>query len=295
MAAFALESELERSILDLYGAANLSDLGPDYLSHALEKRGNSGALITLMSDGLVRKTGQPDTVVGARVVSQGQWILQHSNPALPRVHDVFQDGSGWGYTMERLDTVPLELLDGRKLAAVMVQLLQDHFWCKPAEVEFDEAAHAERLAPIVQPLTGKDRTIFQQLYDRVEWDKLTTGLTHGDPVFQNVLFAPDCSMVLCDPILSTPALPDVIAVDVAHIFLSCVGYERLTYRLPGPGNIPLDSIASMAALTPEDLIASLYFAVMCVLRAMVYVSPETAKILLEECMGRLIGEAACHV
>ncbi|MFI7123106.1 hypothetical protein [Amycolatopsis sp. NPDC049868] len=291
----APESELMKTILNTYGNSNLPDTVTDYLSQTAAKRGNSGADIAITHDCHARKTGPPNTVLGARVVSQGQWIKRHSNPALPRVHDVFKTDTQWGYTMEILDTVPLELLDGQKLVAAMVQLLHDHFWHKPSEVEFDREAHEHRLAPITGPLSGREREIFYRLFEAIDWANLTGGLTHGDPVFQNVLFRQDSAIVLVDPIPATPGVPDLIAVDVAHIFMSCVGYERLTYDLPASIEVSLDSVASMASLTQADMIASLYFAVMSVLRAMVYVPTSTAKILLDECVGQLIGEATCHL
>lgn len=282
-----------RRIMEAYGSS--SSPGPDLHCRVADQRGRSGADITPKSHDQIDKYGPPNTALGSRVVAQGEWILRHRNQALPTVRGVFRNNSQWGYTMDRLDTIPLELLDGRKLATSIVRLLKSSFWRQPPEAEFDESAHADRLSTITAPLTGRRREVFDQLRGRIEWDRLSRGLTHGDPIFDNVLFARDGSTILIDPIPSTPGLPDVIALDIGRIFQSCVGYERVTYELPAPDNVPLDIIISMTGLAHDDLIAALYFGIVHLLRSMVYVSARKAKHLLEECVDSLIGAATCRL
>jgi hypothetical protein len=77
---------------------------------------------------------------------------------------------------------------------------------------------------------------------------------------------------------------------VGRVFQSCIGYERVTYGLRGPGNVPLDLVTVANALPEQDLIASFYFGIVHLLRAMVYVPTATATLLLDECVGRLIEE-----
>ncbi len=279
--------------MEAYGLS--SSPGPELHYRVPDQRGRSGADITPASEDQVVKYGPPNTTLGSRVVAQGEWILGHSNQALPEVRSVFRNSSQWGYTMDRLDTIPLELLDGRKLATSIVRLLQASFWREAPEVEFDESAHADRLSPITAPLTGRRRDVFDRLRARIEWDRLSRGLTHGDPIFDNVLFTRDGSMILIDPIPSTPGLPDVIALDIGRIFQSCVGYERVTYELPAPDNVPLDMVISMTRLAHDDLMAALYFGIVHLLRSMVYVSARKAKHLLEECVDSLIGAATCRL
>lgn len=241
-------------------------------------RGRSGATFSIGDWSVVKRGNR-------RVGEQGRWLRSNFAPSLPGVMHL----SDTAYSMEKLTSFPIHLIDTRVTLDQIASMLQRDLWRRPAHVKFDAAAHAARLAPL--PMTPFIASKLAVMYRNIEWDCLATGLTHGDPILDNVMIRPDTGeLVLTDPIPATPALPDLLVVDMGRLFQSAAGYERITYGLGGPSNATLRSLRFTDALSPNELHAAHYFGIVHCLRAMVYVDRSTADAIAVHCIGAILDE-----
>lgn len=222
------------------------------------RRGSSQATF-IIEDENVRKSDSP--VTGRRVRDQGIWLRKYDESlCLPAVHEVYADG----YLMEKLGDGGLyfDYPDLLKLCKRIIATLEDKLWNLEFEnvlrtlVEYNEdpssmdlfesnPCHRHYVKQLLRDVNlirslGKTMSRYE---DRINWRHLRRGLTHGDPIYDNVMYRPkpewqkgSHQLVLIDPIPATPAIPDVLAVDVGRVIQSAVGYEELRYV--NLGNIP---------------------------------------------------------
>jgi len=179
------------------------------------RRGSSGAVISEVP--FIIKEGD------ARVALQGRWLQAHPWGMLPRVYAVDETS----YVMERLVDPPYAMLNHRAFLSRVFMVLQELRW-RPAAVRLNHDAHLLKLRdlPIVRNAHELDR--FAILGERIDWDTLNVGLTHGDPTLDNVMLR-GSDIVLIDPIPATPAVPDLWSVDTGKLLQSLLGYEVLRY------------------------------------------------------------------
>lgn len=204
-------------------------------------RGTSGARIYRVHDH-VRKVGGPGEV-GQRVRTQGQWLLTHRGPSLPRVTRVGETA----YDMESLFAAPARYLNHDQVLAGMLTGLRDDVWSHEPIVPPDPDELRAKVVGILRaqlrggeyltdenPLLGKEVGRLDTLLHGVDWSRLTACLTHGDPTFDNVMFRPDTGdLVLVDPLptlITGPAVPDLRCVDYGKILQSCLGWEGVRYE-----------------------------------------------------------------
>jgi hypothetical protein len=225
-----------------------------------------------------------------RVLEQGLWLERYNAPGLPAVYgtgELFGDDM---YTMEKLDPVPIEYIDTRTLLSSIVDVLERDVWPNDARIsELDMDAHLARLAPLEKYMSEDQDSLLDSLLKSLDQSELEKHLTHGDPIMDNVMLR-DGSIVLIDPIPSTPAIPDWRAVDVGRLLQSAVGYEHVRYDLHGPSAVDLRDITSMFCPNEEERAASLYWAAVHVLRSMAYVDETTVRALQKCCLYPITEE-----
>jgi hypothetical protein len=228
-----------------------------------KNRGGSGAIITRVSDNVVRKTGSE------RIGLEGRWLRNNPAPSIVKlVGPVFDDE----YKMELLQPRPVWPRANDYLYRIASILALD-VWCKPAQhLMLNTIAHRDRQQPLLKFLGGSVIQ-FTQMYYSIPWQNLVLCRTHGDPIIDNVM-SRDGDLVLIDPIPATQAIPDYLAVDVGRLLQSAVGYERARYNEgPEATEDPLDRIIEMAYSTmnhrvhKHEMITCYYFAVFHLLRA----------------------------
>lgn len=207
-------------------------------------RGSSSAKITY-ENGHVRKLDSD--VTGRRVRDQGIWLRRYDESiCLPAVNEIYANG----YLMERLieESLPVKYDDVLKMCQDILTTLANDLWHREStgvrfNIEFDydvvrpRNVHRRYVAGLLKDVGLQSlRKIMKGYEDRITWHRLRTGLTHGDPIIDNVLYRRsktqweiDRQLVLIDPIPACPALPDVLAVDVGRVIQSAVGYEALRY------------------------------------------------------------------
>ena len=214
------------------------------------KRGSSQARVTIENDH-VRKVGLNGTE--GRVRDQGIWLRKYDeSPCLPAVNEVYSNG----YLMEKLDEIPLsfEHKDVLETCAEILVTLDTQLWSRKFDgvqrslvpwngsgyYNYDSRPRNVHRKYVVGLLNDVKMTYLRwkmrQFEDRINWNRLQTGLTHGDPIIDNLMHRPkfayvksDPQLVLIDPIPACPAIPDVLAVDVGRVIQSAVGYEALRY------------------------------------------------------------------
>jgi hypothetical protein len=247
-------------------------------------RGSSGAVITVHGTHVVKQGNE-------RVGEQGRWLLEHAAPSLPHVFGV----SANRYMMERLVTLDLELLHPISILRRQMELLGRDIWNKPAAVAFDRQAHLQRITPLLKALGHPDiETFVVTLLNNIDWGALVPCLTHGDPIMDNLMCrsTPDgrVEIVIIDPIPATPALPDVMALDLGRLMQSAAGYERDRYAMmiPSSGYFRAASVMIGGGLPENDVRAAWYFAVIHTLRSLMYVDEETKKRIVEGTLTRII-------
>lgn len=212
-------------------------------------RGSSTAKITF-ENGHVRKL---DTqITGVRVRDQGIWLRRYDESlCLPAVNEIYADG----YLMEKLveEDLPLEYGDTLEMCRKILQVLAKHLWDFtsddiivrhiPFNRDFDDYeasyrnVHRSYVAGLLRDVDMSFlRRQLRRFEESIRWKYLRTGLTHGDPLIDNVLYRPsntqwaiDRQLVLIDPIPACPAIPDVLAVDVGRVIQSAAGYEAFRY------------------------------------------------------------------
>lgn len=221
--------------------------------------GSSGAAVRILESSVI-KSGGP------RVSQQGLWLYAHSSIAsLPHVFRVEAEY----YEMERLEE--------RHAGFVM----SDHaqavagLWANEPEVTFELDMHQHKISAL---LTAHAPDLYDTVMvrsDSLPWDHLKRGLTHGDPTVENVMRHPVRDhLVLIDPIPATPAVPDLVSVDLGKMLQSAIGWESVRYDLPYKPSLT-SSLAGLRHVMRElpvvDSAAAWYWCVVHLLRALPYV------------------------
>ena len=190
-------------------------------------RGSSGAIIVSAGERLVRKVGDP------RVAAQGKYLRKLGGSHVPNVARVYHNG----YDMEMLsDPSPLFSMSAEYLVDGYLEALQNGIWGEP-RVEIDHAEHLRKLttittAPDVAVEDDYD-TMLSVYSDMIDWSSLSAIRTHGDPTFDNLMWR-GSELVIIDPIPPTPAVPDLLVVDLGKIMQSLVGFECVRYGGKAP-------------------------------------------------------------
>jgi hypothetical protein len=190
-------------------------------------RGSSGARV-YGSNGVVRKVGTG--AVGERVALQGRWLLSHRGRSLPRV----TRAGDTGYDMEPLLAAPAWALDHDAIFTEMLTSLNSEVWKLPAEVPYDEIALLTKVGDLCHRFELRtEYAHWRELHAEIDFNALQTGLAHGDPTFDNVMFRESTGdLVLVDPLpslITGPAIPDLRCVDLGKILQSVLGWERIRY------------------------------------------------------------------
>lgn len=198
-------------------------------------RGSSGAVIVSVGERLVRKVGDD------RVAAQGKYLRKLGGSHVPNVARVYHNG----YDMERLnDPSPLFSMSAEYLVDGYLEALENGIWGEP-RVEIDHTEHLRKLTTITTaPDVGMEDdydTMLAMYTDMIDWSSLRATRTHGDPTFDNLMWRDD-ELVIIDPIPPTPAVPDLLVVDLGKIMQSLVGFESVRYG----GRPPCDSQRALA-------------------------------------------------
>lgn len=252
------------------------------------RRGSSGATITFDTDFVTKR--DPDN---PRVVEQGQWLLDNSSPAVPRVYTVYATA----YKMERLVDPPVTLLNHAAVLDAMVERLATHVWSQPAVAPINHDMLFNKVEHLVN--TYGYEYIWQRLYimrSRVNWHRLTKCLTHGDPTFDNVMIREFTGeLVLADPIPATLIIPDLLGVDVGKILQSALGWEEARYEDPhqrfnvNPVSVYDVVQRHMSKFAGEDeWIASIFWCVVHLLRTLPYVD-DSVRPRVKELVNRALS------
>lgn len=230
-------------------------------------RGSSGAEV-MVSDGLrdVIKKGN------RRVGEQAAFLVRHRN--VPVFPDVRTFGSTW-YQMERLTEVPIEVVDFHSLVESLYAILSTQVWTVTGSIQLSPLQHLDKLLGLV------DRPLYEQFADKfhqIDWTRVRAGLTHGDPTFDNMMLRHDGQFVIIDPIPATPAVPDLIAVDMGKVLQSCFGFERIRYGGQWSRVSPTlpDIFLSMIGSNIECQ-AALYWCAVHLVRAIPYMESQEVK------------------
>jgi aminoglycoside phosphotransferase (APT) family kinase protein len=241
------------------------------------RRGSSGARIRL-GDTVV-KQGGPET----KVPQQGRWLAENVGYHLPEVYAV---GDDW-YEMERLTPLTYnETTFAPALARRAIDALKFSVWSRPAKVQMDVQAHADKVAGIA---TDSQYERLQRAYSKIEWDRLPTCLTHGDPTFDNLMWGKDGSIVLIDPIPATPAVPDIRAVDLGKMLTSVYGFEtmRYGYEKMTQQNDTVSVIEYVAGRNEQ--LAAQYWCAIHFLRAAPYMPTDDIRKEMSDAADRILG------
>jgi hypothetical protein len=224
---------------------------------------------------------------GPRALAQGSWLHEHRSRA---VVEVFRGGKSqddeW-YDMEELHDIPWAYVVHTRILRDQARLLQEYVWSQPAEVAVDLYAHAAKVDGLAdQYLDGKGARRFREARDRVEWDVLQQTLTHGDPTIENVMLR-EQDLVLIDPLPATPAVPDLLCVDVGKMMQSAVGWECVRYGRPFDHGI--DDLARCLTLAEHEWDAASYWCGVHLLRTLPYVSTDIHREVIQLALTSLSG------
>lgn len=211
-----------------------------------------------------------------RVGQQGRYIESFGrNTTLPSVY-----GTGtFSYRMELLsDPSPLAIIDPFRLTIRYIEMLSKTIWCHSAETLYDEHEHFLKIGE----LTQGDYTTFIQMTDfhsTIDWGSLSSGRTHGDPTFDNLMHRRNGDLVIIDPLPPTQAVPDLVSKDVGKIMMSLVGFESVRY---GTGHHDAErSVEALMYIREEfgehEYRASLYWCAVHLLRAIPYMPTQEVK------------------
>lgn len=281
-------------------------------------RGSSSAIITVDVDS-VRKLDSK--ITGQRVRDQGIWLLKYDESlCLPAVNEIYADG----YLMEKLieEDLPLEYGDTLEMCRKILQVLAKHLWDFTSDdiivrhISFNRNVHRRYVAGLLRDVNMTFlRRQLRRFEESIRWHWLRTGLTHGDPIIDNVLYrrsktqwSIDRQLVLIDPIPACPALPDILAVDVGRVIQSAVGYEAFRYgdldfyrswsaldftdRIHDAVNFVLNDFMQ-DEFTLNDARASIYFAIIHQLRGLrtaLRVAPDRVDVI-KSSISHIVAEA----
>lgn len=193
-------------------------------------RGSSGAVFDrdIHDDRIIWKHGPSGET---RVSDQGAYIMSFGETvALPRIDCVWSALNS--YAMERLDNPsPLRMYDAGRLVTEYMIELERGIWCHEPVVNLDRDAHIRKLMTI---LPSEDWEDVYRTFDSIDWRRdIRRCKTHGDPTFDNLMFRGE-QLIIIDPIPPTPAVPDLMAVDLGKILQSLMGFEFARYGVGGP-------------------------------------------------------------
>lgn len=217
--------------------------------------GLSGARVEINRNGSGAVKTAPvgtDSAVLRRLREQADWLAAHASPAVPHLIETRDDLPG--YVMVRLRELPWGLVTARTLLRVVVVRLAQHVWSHSADVKLDLDAHCDKIDRLLWSYERRDggvtmRRSLADQRDRIDWDALPIGLTHGDPTFDNVMLNDVDDVVLVDPLPATPAVSDLPCVDLGKILQSLVGWDTILY----PGRVlPNASPADLRPYVPTD-------------------------------------------
>lgn len=259
-----------------------------------EIRGASGARLIIGPEHTIKLDVER---TGTFVRDQGAWLsrwsVERGINMLPKVSEIFAGG----YTMETVHVPPLRELDVTELCERILSLLESQLWPKETGRMFTYDNFLVAHRPYVQRLVRDvliERDKYKQLnvtlrdfYQRINWNSLTSGLTHGDCIVDNVGFKlgtaqPQSHIILLDPIPATDALPNWRVVDVGRIIQSMIGYEDVRYHRSS-NTIDHDAATTTVLnwympnhFNVNEARACLYFSVIHMLRAVRTTTPGTA-------------------
>lgn len=222
-------------------------------------RGKSGAFSIVLGEKTIK-------IGNDRVGEQGKWIYNNYNKYLPKVNSFLNNS----YVMETLNKFELNT-SKEDFIKELVLILQNHFWINDCENFIDDKEHVKKLYDICYSFNIYDKMI--KIKKNIEWNDLTKGKIHGDPIFDNIMFKNN--IIIIDPLPSTPAIPDLISVDLGKILQSVMGYENDIYfdnRLKDCDINVLKNIFSK-----EDWYASKYWCIFHFLRTLKYLNEEELK------------------
>lgn len=174
--------------------------------------GVSGAQVRIFDDVAIKLYKDAPT----RVVEQGEWLLKNAARNLPTIFATLPSG----YVMERLDVIPTREVELERV----VDALNTSVWRYAPTNHLDASQTLLKCLKILEvhaPHLG--RTVVDQLslLRRTE-----DCLTHGDPTAENVMLRGE-AYVIIDPLPSTEAVPDDLAVDVGKLLQSAYGWETM--------------------------------------------------------------------
>lgn len=222
-------------------------------------RGRSGAQTIVLGEKTIK-------VGNDRVGSQGEWIYNNYNTYLPRVYSFLENS----YVMETLNKFELKS-NKEDFVKEIIEILKYNFWNSPPDNYIDHSEHIKRLYDISYSFSIFDKMM--KIKESINWEKLTYGKVHGDPILDNIMFRNN--IVIIDPIPSTKSIPDLISVDLGRILQSAMGYENDVYldnRLDGCNLNFLNNMFSK-----EDLYAAKYWCIFHFLRSAKYLKDEELK------------------
>lgn len=253
-------------------------------------RGSSGAKFEWVDTGTVRKLG----IGNGRVLEQGMWLEENRAPSLPTVYGTGEVLGEDEYSMEALHPIAIEHLDTRSIIAATVDMLTRDIWSKAAVVSLERRQHVARYEPLRQFIGPADDHLMKAAFEKIKWGDLTSVLTHGDPIIDNLMlregdYEAD-QIVIIDPIPATPAIPDLKCVDLGRLLQSAVGYEHIRYDLHGPAMQHPSWFVSLYCDSDEEAKATLYFGAFHLMRSMMYVDKMTTERIGDICLRPVLEE-----
>lgn len=175
--------------------------------------GISGAQVFLVDDEAIKV----DNHAPERVVEQGQWLTLNAADHLPTVAKIMPRG----YAMEQLQPIRASDVD----LGTVCEALELSVWSNAGAHDLDTSTTVEKVSLV---LSKHAPHLLEYGADAVSRIQATRScLTHGDPTAENVMRRHDGTYVLIDPLPSTPAIPDDMAVDCGKILQSAHGWEDM--------------------------------------------------------------------
>lgn len=198
--------------------------------------GLSGAQVFLVDGEAIKVNHREPT----RVVEQGQWLAVNAAQHLPAVVKIMPRG----YAMEQLDAIRT----GDVNLSTMCEALELSVWSNAGTHDLDTSTTVEKVSLILDKHASHLREFGADAVTRIQATR--SCLTHGDPTAENVMLRADGTYVLIDPLPSTPAIPDDMAVDCGKLLQSAHGWEELKGEEPSSWR-PADVRLHFDAMTFE--------------------------------------------
>lgn len=243
------------------------------------QHGSSGASVYRLGLGAVRKSGP-------RAREQARWLRDHSSRAVVEVFHI-SAVEDW-YTMEELQDIPWGYVIHEAILGEQVHLLHDYIWSYHATVPLDLEAHAAKVDGLTAKyLSERDAQRFREAREGVQWTRLTRCLTHGDPTIENVMLRGQEQLVLIDPIPATPAVPDLLVVDVGKMLQSAVGWESVRYGKDFRHSV--DDIFRCITLDDHSWDAASYWCGVHLLRTLPYIDKSLHREVISLAVSALSG------